>query len=196
MCVVWQKTLSKNVLKPAQECPAQQLKSSSPQSSEARSPVTLPASKWNAVHSSLISHTGSLTSWPPHSSVGFRGFEIICAAFLLQDPRCLCDQHDKTHRKELGRVVSPHPVTPFFFIFLSLFPFFLEPHWVFVIWATGLLGKTPNCTVIVNVIVIFLLATEHAQLTCTLSQIGCYLATHSCWLSEMNLFTKLLPQND
>lgn len=123
MCVVWQKTLSKNVLKPAQECPAQQLKSSSPQSSEARSPVTLPASKWNAVHSSLISHTGSLTSWPPHSSVGFRGFEIICAAFLLQDPRCLCDQHDKTHRKELGRVVSPHPVTPFFFIFLSFFSF-------------------------------------------------------------------------
>lgn len=197
MYVVWQKTLSKNVLKPAQECPAQQLKSSSPQSSEARSPVTLPASKWNAVHSSLISHTGSLTSWPPHSSVGFRGFEIICAAFCCRihaaSVTSMTKLTERSSAESCLRTLLRHFSLSFFLFFLF---FFFELHWVFVIWATGLLGKTPNCTVIVNVIVIFLLATEHAQLTCTLSQIGCYLATHSCWLSEMNLFTKLLPQND
>lgn len=42
------------------------------------------ASERSAEHSSLISNTGFLTSWPPLPSVGFPGFEIICAAFCCR----------------------------------------------------------------------------------------------------------------
>lgn len=107
-----------NAVKPVQECPAQQLKSSSLQSSEARSTVTLPASKWNAVHSSLISHTGSLTVWPPHSSAGFRGFEIICAAFGCRSHAASVTSMTKLAERSWAELYFLCPVRPFSFISL------------------------------------------------------------------------------
>ena len=65
----------------------QQWKSSSPPCSplrEALSTVMLSACKWKEEHSSLISNTGFLTSWPHHFSVGLWGFEIICGAFCCR----------------------------------------------------------------------------------------------------------------
>lgn len=65
-----------------QNCPEQHNKTAHLLSPRRHSGASV--SKWNAEHSSLISNTGFLTSWPPLPSVGFQGFEIICAAFCCR----------------------------------------------------------------------------------------------------------------
>lgn len=93
------------------------------------------------MHSSLISNTGFLTSWPPHSSVGFCGFEIICAAFCCRISAASVTSMTKlTERAQRSSGPCSAISCCCFFPFLC----WAVPA-LFVVWAAGLLGNPPNC---------------------------------------------------